>query len=282
MTAPAVPADRPSAPGRRGGVPILMYHGVSDDPAPRVRRLAVRPAAFAAQLAHLRALGFTPLTASGLVRAITDDGAGLPEKPVALTFDDGYADFHRHALPVLAEFAVPATLYVTTGWIEDAGPDAATGRPDRMMTWSQVRAAADAGVEVGAHTHSHPQLDQLPRAALGHELRAARERLEDVLGTAVAGLAYPYGYSNARVRDAVRAASYDYACAVGNRAARPGDDQYAVPRLTVRWSTSLEEFDRIVRCRRLPAVFAKDRALTKTFAVARRARIAWRDLSGRG
>ena len=100
-----------------------------------------------------------------------------------------------------------------------------------MLTWSQVKEAAAHGVELAGHSHSHPQLDQIGDAALREELSRNKALLEDELGKPVTTMAYPYGYSNARVRRAVAAAGYEAACAVDNalaaRAARPVRDAAA-------------------------------------------------------
>lgn len=283
MTAPInslaqTPADS------RVRVPILMYHGIAEDPAPTMRNLSVSPEVFAAQLEHLDVLGYTPVTLSALAEAWAREGEPktppLPERPVVLTFDDGYGDFHSAALPLLRRYGFAATLFVTTGWIEDRGRCAAGQQPDRMLTWSQIREAAAAGVEIAGHTHSHPELDQLAGRGVRIELRLSKELLEDATGSKVNGLAYPYGYSSARVRRAVRDVGYRYGCAVGNALPGKRTELLALPRLTVRRSTSLITFDRIIRGHLVPAIFAKDRALTKGFAVVRRTRSAFKVLDG--
>jgi peptidoglycan/xylan/chitin deacetylase (PgdA/CDA1 family) len=206
----------------------------------------------------------------------------MPSKPVVITFDDGYADFHQHALGVLDDLAFTATLFVTTGWLADAGADAA-GRPlDRMLSWTQLREAAEHGVEMGGHSHSHPQLDQLPDRELRDELTRNRELLEDRLAREVRAMAYPYGYSSARVRRAVRTAGYRCACAVANDLAADRHDVLALPRLTVRWSTSLELFGRVAAGQGVPLIYLRDRALTKGYAIARRTRYAARRLARHG
>jgi peptidoglycan/xylan/chitin deacetylase (PgdA/CDA1 family) len=239
-------------------------------------------------MALLRDRGFTPLSFGGLAARLrppqdphgqeTGDGTAgrLPDKPVVITFDDGYADFHQNALGVLDDLGFPATVFATTGWLADAGADAA-GRPlDRMLSWSQVREAVEHGVEMGGHSHSHPQLDQLADGPLRDELTRNKESLEDRLGRAVTTMAYPYGYSSARVRREVRAAGYQAACAVANDLAADRHDELALPRLTVRWSTSLERFGRIVEGRGVPLTYLRDRALTKGYAIVRRTRYAAR------
>jgi peptidoglycan/xylan/chitin deacetylase (PgdA/CDA1 family) len=292
-------------------VPILMYHSIRERPPPETSALAVSPGAFADQMALLKDRGFTPLSFGRLsmllwsarMDATGKDAAGkdaagmrsardgahgdvgaaqLPEKPVVITFDDGYADFHQHALGVLDELGFAATVFVTTGWLADAGADAA-GRPlDRMLSWTQLREAVEHGVEVGGHSHSHPQLDQLPDGELRDELTRNKELLEDRLARTVTTMAYPYGYSSARVRRTVRAAGYETACAVANDLAADRHDVLAIPRLTVRSSTSLELFGRVAEGRGVPLVYLRDRALTKGYAIVRRTRYSARRLSRHG
>ena len=251
------------------GIPILMYHEVAGR-ADTASPLAVAPESFAQHLAALADRGYTTITAATLAAAWSG-GASLPERPVVITFDDGFADFHQAALPLLAEHGFTATVFVTTGWIADAGPPAPS-RPGRMLTWQQLAESAAAGIEIAAHTRTHPQLDQLPAARLAEELGLSRRLLEDRLGVAVAGMAYPFGYSDDAVRRAVRAAGYRYACVVANAIARPGSDLFALPRLTVRRATRPQTFARVVQGQQVALAYAGQRSLTKGYAVVRRAR----------
>ncbi|SDH39397.1 Polysaccharide deacetylase [Sinosporangium album] len=259
-------------------VPILMYHSVTERPNPETRPLAVRTSLFADQMSLLRDRGFDPLSLGGLTAAFRN--GTLPAKPIVVTFDDGYADFHSDALPVLDKFGIPATVFVTSGWLADAGPHAA-GRPlDTMLTWSQVREAVAAGVEIGGHSHSHPQLDQLPQAELARELRTNKALLEDETGRAVDTMAYPYGYSSARVRREVELTGYSTACAVANALTPSEHDRFALPRLTVAANTTMGKFARAVEGEAVPLLYLKERALTKTYAMVRRTRYGWRKARG--
>ncbi|SFF51307.1 polysaccharide deacetylase family protein [Blastococcus tunisiensis] len=261
-------------------VPVLMYHSVSPQPPAATRRLSVHPDAFAGQLAVLRRQGCTTPTFAELGDALRS-GRPLPERSVVLTFDDGYADFHEYALPLLEAHGFTATVFVTTGWLDDAGSDAA-GRPlDRMLSWAQVRDLAGAGIEIGAHSHSHAQLDQIAAPALEEELRRSKLLLEGELGQPVESLAYPFGYSSARVRAAVADGGYRFAAAVGNRLPGPGGDLMAVPRLTVRRTTGEAAFTRTVQGEGIARRFAVDRALTRGWAAVRRGRYAVNRVRGR-
>jgi peptidoglycan/xylan/chitin deacetylase (PgdA/CDA1 family) len=248
-------------------VPVLMYHEIAEA-AETTSRLAVTPAAFAAQLDYLSSAGFTTVTAGQLAAHQTGADAALPARPVVLTFDDGYGDFYHRALPLLKRHHFTATLFVTTGWTQDPEMRAAEAG---MLNGTQIAEVAAAGMEIGAHTRRHPALDQLPRQVVREELVTSKQWLEDQLGFSVPGLAYPFGYSTAEVRDVAREAGYVYAYAVDNLMTGPASDQFARPRLTVRRATTMPEFRRLVDGHVTPRLL-EDRALTKTYSVVRRAR----------
>ena len=249
-------------------VPILMYHEIAG-PAETASRLAVPPHAWVEQLAYLYGEGYRTITVGELSAALSGRGQ-LPSRAVVLTFDDGYEDFHSRAMPLLDRYGFTATLFVTTGWIRDVGSVATERGPGRMLSWTQVSEASDAGIEIAAHSRMHPQLDQLPRKLLYEELYASRAQLEDRVGTAVIGLAYPFGYSNARVRQVAHDLGHDYACAVGNTLIDEKPDLLALPRLTIRRSMSNATFHRVVHCSDVPRIYLGDRLLTKSWAMARR------------
>ncbi|MEV6737721.1 polysaccharide deacetylase family protein [Streptomyces sp. NPDC051104] len=250
-------------------VPILMYHSVATAPNEATRALSVAPEAFREQMALLADLKFTPVTTADLARSWREGGP-LPERPVLITFDDGYEGVHRHALPVLARHGFASTLFVSTGWIR--GAHHIGGGLDTMLDWHQVRDLVDAGVEIGGHSHTHPQLDQLPDDALWFELLRCKEIIADELGARPVSFAYPYGYSSRRVRRIVREAGFGQSLAVGNALARRRQGPYALQRVTARRTTGAEEFERLVQGRAITRTFARDRALTKGYAMVRRAR----------
>ncbi|MET8571391.1 polysaccharide deacetylase family protein [Streptomyces sp. NPDC004783] len=260
-------------------VPVLMYHAVAADPGRATRALSVTPRAFAGQMAAIAERGLTPVSTAHLAAAWRF-GRPLPDRPVLITFDDGYEGVHRYALPVLAEHGFPATLFATTGWLR--GPYDTGGAPDTMLDWEQTRELAAAGVEIGGHSHTHPQLDQLGEERLRFELIHCKEIIADRLGAAPASFAYPYGYSDRRVRRAVRETGYAQALAVGNGLAHRRQGPYALRRVTVRRSTGPEEFARLVEGRAIGRAFARDRALTKGYAVLRRARQVRRGTAAAG
>ncbi|MFE4757232.1 polysaccharide deacetylase family protein [Streptomyces mirabilis] len=250
-------------------VPILMYHSIAAAPNDATRELSVGPEAFAEQMALLGDQGFTPVDTAALA-ARWRSGGPLPERPVLITFDDGYEGVHRHGLPVLAKHGFAATLFVSTGWIKGAYDTG--GGLDAMLSWAQVRELAAEQVEIGGHSHTHPQLDQLSDDALRFEVLRCKEIIAVELGSRPASFAYPYGYSSRRVRQMVRETGFAQSLAVGNGLARRRQGPYALQRVTVRRSTGIEEFERLVEGRAIARNFVRDRALTKGYAMVRRAR----------
>ncbi|GGY00353.1 polysaccharide deacetylase family protein [Streptomyces hiroshimensis] len=250
-------------------VPILMYHAVAHAPARATYGLSVSPHAFARQMRLLADRGFHPLTTEELATAWRS-GSGLPRKPVLITFDDGYEGVHRHALPTLVEHRFRSTLFASTGWLR--GAHETGGALDLMLSWGQVKELAASGMEIGGHSHTHPQLDQLPDDQLWFEVLKCREVLATELGRAPVSFAYPYGYSSRRVRRIVRAAGFGISLAVGNGLAARPQGPYALERVTVRRSTGMAEFERLVEGRGVGRLFARDRTLTKGYALYRRTR----------
>jgi len=253
-------------------VPLLMYHSIATQAAPRFQKFVVRPDMFAAHMDYLAAERYSTLTAADLARHRLS-GQSLPSRAVILTFDDAYADFADAALPILREHGFRATMYVPTGYVGTTARWLRTcGEADRpVLSWQALRDIITEGVEVAAHSHSHPQLDRIPGPAVADEMQRCKALLEDRLGEPVHGFAYPFGYWNRRVRTAVAAAGFRYACAVDEYTSAPGDSLLALPRLTVSGGLDVGGLARLLHIR--------SAASLKLVASRRRAaRIAWRAL----
>ena len=253
-----------------GEVPVLMYHSITTGVAQGFRRFAVDPGEFAAQMDYLDAGGYRPVTAAEL--AASRSGRALPPRPVVLTFDDAYTDFYTAALPVLRKHGFRATLYVPTAYVGATarflGSCGEGGRA--VLSWQALRDVAAEGVEVAAHSHTHPQLDRVPAPVITDEVSRSRHLLEDSLGLPVEGFAYPFGYWNRAARAAVAAAGYGYAVAVAELVTAPGDDVLRLPRLTVNAGIGAAGLARLLDTRPAPGARRAAEAKRLTWQALRR------------
>ena len=180
-------------------IPILMYHYVRV--APRYDRvgeeLSVSPSEFTRQMLYLREHEFDTLTMRD-VDLILSGQKALPPRPVALTFDDGYADFATTAAPIMKALGITATNYVPTGLVGQ----------DRYMSWADIQSLDAAGFEMAAHTEMHVDLSKATYSRAKLEIEGAKADLESHLGHQVVDFAYPYGGFNKSVVELVREAGY--------------------------------------------------------------------------
>jgi peptidoglycan/xylan/chitin deacetylase (PgdA/CDA1 family) len=253
-------------------VPILLYHSISSEAAPRFRQWAVPPAHFAAHLAYLYEAGYTSLTVTEFVAARKNGLSSLPGRPVVLTFDDGFADFHSHALPLLQRFGFTATLYVvtefvssTSQWLKGLGEGQ---RP--MLNWKQISEIAASGIEIGAHTARHLPIDTLSTADAQQEIRGSKETLEHRLAQPVHSFAYPHGYHNTAVKQLVQEAGYNSACAFKHAMSALDDDPFGLSRAFVFADTHVSGLRRLLTGDGLRIAPQGESAQTRGWRLARR------------
>jgi peptidoglycan/xylan/chitin deacetylase (PgdA/CDA1 family) len=185
---------------------LLVYHGIGQaerDPA----RLLTPPEQLEAHVRLLRRRNYEFLTAEELVT----DSAPRPGTAV-LTFDDGWANWSSAAVPLLESLGVRGTFFVCPGLWGQQHPDV-EGPEGRLLERESAGALAAAGMELGSHTLTHPDLRKLGDEELGQELSASKAAVEELTGRPCRTLAYPYGLYDDRVAGAAEAAGYELAFA---------------------------------------------------------------------
>jgi peptidoglycan/xylan/chitin deacetylase (PgdA/CDA1 family) len=233
------PSNRISAPGEEADemtlTPVLMYHAIGRPLDARFRRWVIPPSLLAEHLALLCESGYELIGLSEWARQPTG------RKCVVLTFDDGYADFLEHAVPLLTAFQARATAYIVTGYVGSQALwlpyNLERRRP--IMTWADLRTAASCGVEIGSHGHRHIELDTVPPPTAEADVQASHAMLTEH-GLRPESFCYPFGYTNRTVRDIVMRAGFSNACVVGRGLADPGQDLLRVRRLAIDSRTSTE------------------------------------------
>lgn len=219
-------------PASVGRSVILTYHSVGA----REHAMNVTPFAFREQMRwltdHYRVIP--------LAEAV--DGA----EGVAITFDDGYRDNLTEAAPVLESYAVPATVFFVSGraggYLDHDDP---CDESARLMTWGELRDLSACGWEIGGHTVRHERLSEQTEARQRAEIEGCKRAIESEIGRAVTAFAYPFGsildFTPLTVR-IVREAGYEFA--VSNRYGVNGTepDRFALRRIWIDWSDTLESF----------------------------------------
>ena len=232
-------------------VPILMYHALSPARTAGFAQWTLTPERFKGHLEYLSGNGYHPVTVARLTAIMSGREPAPAANLIALTFDDAYVDFHTTALPLLAEYGMQATLFVPTGYVGGkSGWMLHENEGDRaVLSWGAIAEIAASGmIEIGSHSHTHPQFDRLPAERLAGETARPKELLEDKLGQAVTSFAYPFGRFDRRSRDAVAAAGYTAGCTMLAWSATPGDHLLELPRVSI-----FQDTDADVLARRLTA-----------------------------
>jgi len=148
----------------------------------------------------------------------------LPDRTVAITVDDAFESVYTRAWPRLKAAGLPFTLFVATKPVDGGYRD--------FMSWDQIRALAAAGVEIGAHSETHPHMPLLSDAAIAREIANSNARFKAELGKVPTLFAYPYGEMSAAVRAAVIKAGYLAAMGQQSGVAYAGGDLYFLPRFS--------------------------------------------------
>lgn len=188
-------------------LPVLLYHHVGPPRPGTLSGLTVSPRKFEQQVRWLARRGYQGIRPADWLRW-RQEGKGLPDKPVLLTFDDGYADLVEYALPILKRYGFGAAVYIVTGQLggTNAWDEVRGSGTHRLMTAEQIRYWATQGIEFGAHSRTHADLTTLSVKELSEEVVGSGKDLESILGSRVVSFAYPYGFHNQAADDCVRGA----------------------------------------------------------------------------
>ena len=221
---------------RQMRVPVLMYHYISIPPpdADAIRLdLSVTPQAFDQQMAFLVSNGYRTVRVSDVAEHLLS-GAPLPEKPIVLTFDDGYADNYKAAFPILKKYGMTATFYVIAQFTEDQRPGYAT--------WEQLREMANAEMEIGSHSIDHSDLRGRSIAFLTNQIAGSKQVIESRLGITVKTFSYPSGKYDAKTIAVLRANGYLGAVTEIQGLQQTTNDIFELRRVRIRGSYSLADY----------------------------------------
>ena len=215
-------------------VAVLVYHSVDDTDW----FYSVSPDAFRRQMEYVKH-HCQPVTFQEVVNYVKGE-IKLPPRAVAVTFDDGYANVAETAFPVLKDYGIPMTIFLTTS------PEANRKELDNsfpMASWDQIRDMERSGlVTVGAHGATHVRLDKISPQLLEREIYESQRTIEKELGALPKFFAYPKGLFSKEAVEAVKRHGFEAAAAAKQGIVRRGDDPYAIKRVAVHRGIGEWEF----------------------------------------
>lgn len=217
-----------------GSVPILMYHRISECPSSTtVPGHYVSPGLFDRQLKLLRRLRYTSQDLDTLFQT------PLPERPIVITFDDGYENFHSHALARLKARGFSATVFVVANLIGQTNRwDSSQGDTvEPLMTIDQLIDCIREGMAIGSHTLDHADLNAVSPDEARRQIVDSRRLLSNVLGGEIPTFCYPYGRRSPEVEAMVGAAGYRLACSTLKGSNTETTNRFALRRINVRRDT---------------------------------------------
>jgi len=226
----------PDGSNRAVRIPILMYHYISDPPlgADDIRRdLSLPGPDFEQQLRFLVNQGYHSVSMEDMVRHI-QQGTTLPDKPIVLSFDDGYKDAFTVAFPLLKKYGLTGTFFVFTRPINEENRE--------YLSWQEVELMSAAGMEIGCHSYSHPDLTLQSDAVVKAEVSDAKAEIESHIHRPVLAFCYPAGAYDNRIIQAVEDAGYWAAVTTKHGIEHSSGVRLALRRIRVRGEAALDSF----------------------------------------
>lgn len=204
------------------GVPVLNYHQVEEKNG---NPLTLWPDQFETQMSYLADEGYTTITIDEMMDAL-ENGTPLPDKPVIITFDDGYADNYEYAYPILKKYGFKATIFLIYDF---------TNAYPNYLTWDQINEMKESGlIRFESHTMTHANLAELTSTdELRHEIADSHDLLSDKLGYDMHYIAYPGGRVNAEIEEITRAAGYRGGFTVHYGLSTPEEGRYQMDRIPI-------------------------------------------------
>jgi peptidoglycan/xylan/chitin deacetylase (PgdA/CDA1 family) len=220
---PALPAEKPLV-----RIPVLNYHSVADDPG----NIAVTsPKKFAEQMDYLDKEGYTPLKLNDFFRIMSGEKEP-PERPILLTFDDGYSDNYEKVMPILQKHRFPATLFMSPG----------TVGTDGYLSWEQVKEMHQNGWDIQPHGMTHPHLPKLDARRQEEEIAEAKKQIEAQLGTTADVFCYPYGEYDKITLQLLAKHGFRYAFTIRQGKTEPSQPPYELKRIFVNGEEPLSKW----------------------------------------
>ncbi|MHB8368088.1 MAG: polysaccharide deacetylase family protein [Leptospirales bacterium] len=229
---------------------VLMYHQIEPDNPSRVGlpnplsdpRYGLSQSRFRDQMSLLREIDL-PVVGIGEFLSGTSSCGEVAPLSIIVTFDDGYSSDWERAAPILEQYGIPATFFLTSGLLGNPG----------MLTPPQVRELVSSPLfSLGSHGVTHRFLSHISDEECASELRESMESLRFLGGPGKYSLSVPGGRTNGRVESCAREAGYQSLLTSRAGVFRRGENLFSIPRLPVMNGWSIGDFRRYIDPGSLP------------------------------
>jgi len=193
-------------------------------------RYNIQPDIFAEQMAALDAWGYTAITTTDLIKAITEGGV-LPPRPVVITFDDGHLSVYENAFPVMQAYGFPGVTYVVAKWL----------KAEDFTGVEELTEMMEAGWEVGSHSMTHADIAK-NTSLTNYEVLESKKALEEALSTPIHTFAYPFGTFKNLIGDRVRRYGYLGGMGLGKGWTHSEGTLFYLARIEIQGSYDMETF----------------------------------------
>ena len=227
-------------------VPIILYHNITKDPALEGKPLLnIIPENFKIHMQTLKDDGWNTISFEDYQNHV-EKNLPLPDKPIIITFDDGYTSNYTHAFPILKELQMKATIFMVTG---RAGESVTTEVTYPHFTWEQAREMESSGfISIESHSHLHANMFEtkdIDRVQV--ELRRSKYLIEKNLNKECTVFAFPFGLKTDNIRKLALDAGYKIVCLVGDLGANSaGEDLDKLKRITISGDATPEQLIRTI------------------------------------
>lgn len=209
-------------------IPIFMYHyiRVLNDPNDKIgTNLSVSPEKFSSELDLIKSKGYEAITFEDI------NNGNIPNKPIILTFDDGYKDFYQNAYSELKKRNMKAVSFIITN---DIGQN-------EYMNNNEIKEISNYGIEIGSHTLSHPDLSKLSSAKAEIEIAQSKKNLEELISKNIISFCYPSGKYTPETENIVKTAGYKFATTT-NSGITTFDNFFALNRYRINPDTNISSY----------------------------------------
>ena len=222
-----------------GQLPILAYHKI--DKVIELGVTCISPKTFERQIRFLAESGYQSISPE-LIFSVIRDGEKFPEKPILITFDDGYENFYHYAYPIMRKYGYTATIFLLAGYTGGKMANAPImnywdvklgRRRFKHLTCSQIQYLSEEGFSFGSHGVNHLFLAYHSDANASFEIRTSKSILEDLLQKPINFFAYPYGNYDYRIANLVQKSGYMAAFSLNPSKVIKADNLYFLPRIAI-------------------------------------------------